>query len=264
MIPVSPVPEPASFDAACRQPGNAWLQRNPGAERPHDYWSAFRADLAAGFGNRCGYSAMYEPSGTIDHYESHRDCPAKTYEWSNYRFAAQWLNSSKKKQRVIDPYVVEDGWFEIQLPSLQLMATDRIPAGQGAWRFITGASLPASLRPLSDGGKFSASQLRASARKASRSAVERLLIAISGEGLQRRGAQSANAVHQDRVHQGRGRRIQHALGRRRGSVSPAMEVHAASVAGQRQAKRTWRFAPRGLGRRLRQRGRPRPARCTAD
>lgn len=127
MIPVSPVPEPVSFDAACRQPGNAWLQRNPGAERPHDYWSAFRADLAAGFGNRCGYSAMYEPSGTIDHYESHRDCPAKTYEWSNYRFAAQWLNSSKKKQRVIDPYVVEDGWFEIQLPSLQLIATDRIP-----------------------------------------------------------------------------------------------------------------------------------------
>lgn len=127
MIPVSPVPEPAQFDAKCRQPGAAWLASHPEAERPHDYWSQFRADLAAGFSDRCGYSAMHEPCGTIDHFASVRDSPALAYEWKNYRYAAQWLNSSKKKQAVLDPFLLEDGWFELQLPSLQLLATDRIP-----------------------------------------------------------------------------------------------------------------------------------------
>jgi hypothetical protein len=127
VIPVRPVPEPANFDQAARKPGQAWLASHPDAERPHDYWSPFRADLATGFADRCGYSAMYEPSGTVDHYVSYRSDPAQAYEWSNYRYAAQWLNSSKKKQEVLDPYLVGPDWFEIQLPSLQLIATDRIP-----------------------------------------------------------------------------------------------------------------------------------------
>ena len=29
---------------------------------------------------------------------------------------------------VLDPHEVEDGWFEIELPSLQLRLTDRVPA----------------------------------------------------------------------------------------------------------------------------------------
>ena len=29
---------------------------------------------------------------------------------------------------MLDPHEVEDGWFEIELPSLQLRLTDRVPA----------------------------------------------------------------------------------------------------------------------------------------
>ena len=127
MIPVAPVPEPASFDEAARKPGNAWLAQHPGMRRPRDYWSRFRGILADGFANRCGYSAMHEPVGTVDHYRSYTTDPHLTYEWTNHRFASQWLNSSKGSGEVLDPYEIGEGWFEILLPSLQLVPTDKIP-----------------------------------------------------------------------------------------------------------------------------------------
>ncbi|MEP7125266.1 MAG: hypothetical protein ABJE95_30325 [Byssovorax sp.] len=128
MIPVAPVPEPASFDETARRPGNAWVAEHPGARRPRDYWSRFRGILADGFANRCGYSAMHEPVGTVDHFRSIATDPQLTYEWTNYRFASPWLNSSKGSSEVLDPYEVGEGWFEVLLPSLQLVLTEKIPA----------------------------------------------------------------------------------------------------------------------------------------
>jgi len=133
MIQFNPAPEPAEFDQKVRQPGNAWLIKNPDSKkRPRDYWSDFRSDLANGFNNLCGYSAMYEPVGTVDHYlccKNHRDL---TYEWSNYRYVSGWLNGSKKTfdNQVLDPFEVGDDWFEIILPSLQLVLTDKVPPAE--------------------------------------------------------------------------------------------------------------------------------------
>jgi hypothetical protein len=72
---------------------------------------------------------MYCPVGTVDHYLSWQNHPAKAYDWENYRFADGWINSSKQgaDDRVLDPYIVGEGWFEILLPSLQLVVTDRVP-----------------------------------------------------------------------------------------------------------------------------------------
>jgi hypothetical protein len=52
------------------------------------------------------------------------------YEWNNYRYASAWINSSKKNepsQNLIDPFNVGDDWFEIHLPSLQLLVSSNIP-----------------------------------------------------------------------------------------------------------------------------------------
>ena len=75
---------------------------------------------------------MYEPVGTVDHFVS-CDTDAKlAYEWSNYRFSAQWINSSKQTAdgAVMDPCSVGEDWFEISLPDLQLRVTDKVPHGQ--------------------------------------------------------------------------------------------------------------------------------------
>ncbi len=127
MIPVAPVPEPSGFDERVNRPGNAWLAENPGADRPRDFWSPFRDVLAEGFAHRCGYTAMIDLAGTVDHHLSYKTHPELSYAWTNYRYVAAWINSAKKKARVFDPYEVGEGWFEVILPSLQLVATGKVP-----------------------------------------------------------------------------------------------------------------------------------------
>lgn len=129
MIRVQRVSEPVEFDERVRKPGRAWLAENPPPKRPRDLWSPFRHVLARGFNHRCGYTAMYDPIGSVDHHVSVKARRDLTYEWDNYRFCQEWLNKSKRNedQAVLDPYEVGEGWFEVELPSLVLRATNRVP-----------------------------------------------------------------------------------------------------------------------------------------
>lgn len=130
MIPVTnPIPEPVEFDAQCRQKGNDWLRKNPEG-RPKDFWSPFRLQLADGFHGRCGYGGIWISSGTTDHFVSCSQNRALAYEWSNYRYLEGWMNSAKGKidsTKLLDPFEVTDGWFCLDLPSLQMSLTDKIP-----------------------------------------------------------------------------------------------------------------------------------------
>jgi hypothetical protein len=124
-------PTPDGFAERVAQPGNVWLAAHP-TGRPPDHWNKqeFKGALAIAFRNLCAYSAMYEPVGTVDHFVSCDEDRSKAYEWSNYRYASGWINSSKnslRSQEVLDPFEVGDDWFEVILPSLQLVATDRVP-----------------------------------------------------------------------------------------------------------------------------------------
>lgn len=126
--------EPADFDARCRQAGQQWLLDHPKAgrkpgQRPRDYWSPFKPQLADAFGGLCAYGAMHEPVGTVDHFLPVDADESLAYEWRNYRFAAGWINSSKNKAvDILDPLAVCAGWFEVLLPSLQLvMVLERVP-----------------------------------------------------------------------------------------------------------------------------------------
>jgi hypothetical protein len=73
---------------------------------------------------------MYEPVGTVDHYLSIEGGSRHlAFQWRNFRYAASWVNSSKGTldDHVFDPFEVGDGWFELSLPSLQLVVTDKVP-----------------------------------------------------------------------------------------------------------------------------------------
>jgi hypothetical protein len=130
MIPVARVRKPRGFDQQVKIPGEAWLQANPNAKRPKDYWSPYLSRLERGFDGLCGYAAMLDPTGgTVDHYLSFKNHRHLAYEWSNYRYASHALNASKKNAdaTVLDPYLVGTGWFEIILPSLQMRLTAAVP-----------------------------------------------------------------------------------------------------------------------------------------
>lgn len=129
MIRCAMVPEPDGFDAHVRRPGQAWRIEHPTAPRPRPLWNRYLPHLAEGFGHRCGYTAMHIEEGTVDHYRSCANYPALIYEWSNYRLASARINAVKKTadDRVLDPFEVGDDWFEILLPSLQMVPTESIP-----------------------------------------------------------------------------------------------------------------------------------------
>lgn len=70
---------------------------------------------------------MYIASGTVDHWLSVKSRRDLAYEWSNYRYVDSSINSAKKpawEGQLLDPFEVGDDWFEIQLPSLQLVVAN--------------------------------------------------------------------------------------------------------------------------------------------
>ena len=106
---------------------------HPGCQgRPRDFWSDFEPALREVFGGRCGYCAMRVMKGQVDHFIPVAVFKAESnhhlaYEWSNFRYGEGALNQRKADARVLDPYEVQDDWFQILLPSLQLILTDRVP-----------------------------------------------------------------------------------------------------------------------------------------
>ena len=130
MIPFQHVQKPVEFRKTAEIPSKKWLANHPDATRPRDYWSPFWLELAQGFHDLCAYSAMYIPYGTVDHFVSFNEDPSLAYDWSNYRYCANWINSSKQNEpstKLIDPFEVGKKWFEILLPSLQLQVAPDAP-----------------------------------------------------------------------------------------------------------------------------------------
>ncbi len=133
MIPVDMVAEPQGF-ADARLSGLNWLATHPNDPekpvRPPPHWSPFLRPLREGFFRRCGYTAIYEPVGTVDHFNSVSGDRTKAYDWSNYRFCSGWINSAKKPSgdgKWVDPYRVPAGCFEVQLPDMQLRPGSNVP-----------------------------------------------------------------------------------------------------------------------------------------
>jgi len=130
MIRVKRVPEPEEFDQKVRKKGNDWIRKKPDNTDYPSYWSEFRPTLAEGFENLCGYTAMWLPpyQGHVDHFIAQKDAPELVYEWNNYRYISPTLNSAKKPGKSwLDPYEIQDDWFELDLLTLVLRLTDNIP-----------------------------------------------------------------------------------------------------------------------------------------
>jgi hypothetical protein len=128
MIPVSPPRKPRTFDRDCGMPGKQWLSANPTSKKFPAYWTKFHANLERGFSSRCGWWAVRITDGAVDHYLSTKNHRRLAYEWSNYRYIAAGVNSSKGNHddALLDPFEVRAGWFEVILPSMQIVRTSQV------------------------------------------------------------------------------------------------------------------------------------------
>ena len=95
MIHFDLTPEPPHFDETVRQPGLQWLESHAQSQRLEPYWNSAKTDLANAFGQLCGYSAMFETVGTVDHYLSTKNHREQAYEWDNYLYSAAWINEQQ-------------------------------------------------------------------------------------------------------------------------------------------------------------------------
>ena len=133
MIRVAQKPEYPGFNSQVRQPGEAFLSvcSNPTSEqfRKRSFWSRAAKELHAAYSGICAYTATYLPDqGSVDHFVPKTVDPKLAYEWSNYRLASGRVNSCKGNQtNILDPFQVDDDWFEMDIPSCLLKAKSSLP-----------------------------------------------------------------------------------------------------------------------------------------
>lgn len=130
MIPVRPQPQPPEFDEKVGRPGRTWLERHPRGDPP-GLWREVHHALADAFERRCAYSTKcLDHDGEVDHFVSIAEDRSRTYDWSNYRYCEPRINKLKRDTPaalLLDPFEVQDDWFELDDPDLRLHVTQRCP-----------------------------------------------------------------------------------------------------------------------------------------
>lgn len=146
MIRVQRADEPATFDANVRQRGIRAVHRRLGLHVPGpgrrptktyaryedipsgkfvDEWTKALPELRALYSDRCAYTALHIEHGTgdatVDHFIPISVDRRLAYEWSNYRLACGHVNTYKRVAIPLDPFEIEDEWFELELVAYQVV-----------------------------------------------------------------------------------------------------------------------------------------------
>jgi hypothetical protein len=139
MIPVAQQPSPAGFEETVRAPGLAWLHANgvpldgpaPSNLKWNALWTQFIDHAHEVYGGHCAYLACYLELATgevtIDHFVSKKSKPSGAYDWSNYRLSSLGANRIKGEKKVLDPFLVQQDWFQLELVSGKMFANPNLP-----------------------------------------------------------------------------------------------------------------------------------------
>ena len=129
MIPIKKQPEPPHFFDTVQKPGEEFLAQpleTRGSKLPA-YWRAIIPDLRKAYHGICAYTCHWIPtdtgSNTIDHFKPKARYPQDAYRWDNYQLVCGTVNGRKgTNENVLDPFTLQEGWFAMHFPSLQLIA----------------------------------------------------------------------------------------------------------------------------------------------
>lgn len=140
MIPVTPQPEPSTFDAKVRKPGLDWLNQQgiPLDQPPADpaalptYWRRTQKELWRAYRGVCAFLCIYFewPLGaqSTDHFIPKSSNAGSAYEWANYRLSCLGMNRIKNKfDDVMDPFEIKQDTFVLNLASGEIKPGDAQP-----------------------------------------------------------------------------------------------------------------------------------------
>lgn len=145
MIPVTPQPEPADFDAKVRTPGLLWLhsrginldQPPPRPKALPAYWRETQRELWDAYAGVCAYLCIYFewPLGahSTDHFVAKSRQAGQVYEWSNYRLSCLAMNRNKGRfDDILDPFEIQPDTFTLNLASGMIAANPALPTSDRA------------------------------------------------------------------------------------------------------------------------------------
>lgn len=142
MMKVDPAAEPSWFHEVIRLKGDDILAELTGApSRPRSgrkravvasaikdipakvlknlqnaIWRSAIPELRLQYKDTCAYLGVrIYGDATVDHFNPISKYPSQAYEWSNFRLSSSLVNSFKDDQDVLDPFLVQPGWFELTL-----------------------------------------------------------------------------------------------------------------------------------------------------
>jgi hypothetical protein len=125
VIPVQEQPEPAGFQETICQAQAELLKAlavDPmKAKLTAKIWQAWLSEMHRAYGKVCAYLCVYIPDGewTIDHFKPKSKYKHLAYSWQNFRLACGTMNRNKgDSEEVLDPFTIQDGWFQLEFSSL--------------------------------------------------------------------------------------------------------------------------------------------------
>ncbi len=137
MIRVICQPEPSNFESTVRRPGIQFLkacnlalgQSTPSKFEWRPLWRLALEDLYDSYDGICAYLGIkmeFSQGGvSVDHFEPKHTNPFRAFDWDNFRLTSSRMNSRKgRSQDVLDPFQIQNGWFEIDF------TTGRVKANQ--------------------------------------------------------------------------------------------------------------------------------------
>jgi len=132
LIPVALAPEPLTFETEVRRPGSQFLKKHPKPSnndfKQAPYWRECLGDMHKAYGGICAYSARWLSHGTVDHFHPKSVRPDLAYEWTNYRYASERMNSYKgDSTAVADPCSILPGWFALDFSTFFAVPGDNLP-----------------------------------------------------------------------------------------------------------------------------------------
>jgi hypothetical protein len=100
------------------------------------YWQNCLDELHQAYGGICAYYCFYIEKVALPHVDHFvAKCldhdPDLAYEWTNFRLACGQANAYKSTRvDILDPVGIEDGWFQLDLLTLEVAADRSLPLQQ--------------------------------------------------------------------------------------------------------------------------------------
>jgi hypothetical protein len=135
VIPIIIQPEPPSFNSKVRIKGINFLTklgRKPYRKEwiNHSYWREALGDLRIAYNGICAYSGTWIPysvgNHSVDHFLPKDKFPNDAYEWNNFRYVSARFNSRKGTRKIVDPFSIQNGWFQLDLATFIVQPSPNI------------------------------------------------------------------------------------------------------------------------------------------